>query len=79
MEESKELAEGEITSKGSLRGKRVNDTGNGKEFRIRRLGTMPYWEIYFYPGGQVPRELHGYWTSEHLAKTKIEAYLSKDK
>lgn len=71
------LKEGETTSKGDLRGAKVTETAGGKELRIRKLSSgMAFWEIYYYPGGEVPAFLKGSWTSEEIAKKRIDTYLS---
>ena len=71
------LPEGELTSKGDFRGAKVTQTAKGKELRIRKLSSgMAFWEIYYYPGGEVPAYLKGSWTSEEIAKKRIETYLA---
>jgi hypothetical protein len=70
------LPEGEVTSKGDFRGAKVTETAKGKELRIRKLSSgMAFWEIYYYPGGEVPAYLKGSWTSEEVAKKRIARYL----
>lgn len=69
-------AEGETTSKGDFRGRKVGETKSGKEIRIRKVASgMAMWEIVFYPGGELPAMLKGSWTSEYDAIKRIERYL----
>lgn len=70
------LPEGEVTSKGDFRGAKVAETSSGKELRIRKLASgMAFWEIYYYPGGEVPAYLKGAWTSEEVARKRVNTYL----
>lgn len=68
--------EGEVTSKGEFRGKKIAETPSGKEIRIRKVASgMAMWEIVFYPGGELPDILKGLWTSEYSANKVIQQYL----
>ena len=49
----------------------------GKEIRVRKHGKNPSWVIYFYPGGQLPKELDGQFTALDMATHAISVYLSK--
>lgn len=79
-EENKTYEEGELTSKGTLKGKKVGETPGGKELRTRKIASgMAMWEIYYYPGGEVPNYLKGSWTSEQIALNRIKMYLDSKK
>lgn len=49
-------------------------TPNGKEIRMKKdaYGIR----LVFYPGGEVPQSLQGYFTSEEFAKSAIMGYLN---
>ena len=52
-------------------------TARGKELRLRLIPNTTLYEIYFYPGGEVPKELQGGFTSVDRANKEIEIYLAK--
>jgi len=53
------------------------ETKGGKTISVRHdsMGTM--WKICFVPGGQLPAELDGSFTSQDAAKQAVELYLAK--
>lgn len=57
--------------------KTVKTTARGKEYRTRVADQSPLFEVYLYPGGQMPKELKGLYTSEGEARAAIDAYQRK--
>lgn len=49
------------------------ETKKGKTVRLYSEGNG--WKIKFYPGGEVPEELSGIFTSEGIATKAIQQYI----
>lgn len=54
--------------------KTTRTTERGKELRIKTKENSALLEVYFYPGGQVPKALSGAYTSHEEANKAIRAY-----
>lgn len=54
--------------------KTVKSTARGKELRIKVADNTSMFEVYYYPGGQVPKALSGLYTSHAEAMKAIGAY-----
>lgn len=52
----------------------LKTTEKGKELRIRPIENKSGYEVYFYPGGQVPMALTGAFTSHSEALKAISLY-----
>lgn len=53
------------------------ETKGGKQVKVRHDEQGSFWHIEFVPGGQLPAELSGKYTTEHDAKLAVELYLIK--
>lgn len=53
----------------------VGKTAAGKEIGYREVGKNCFKEICFKDGGQVPKELGGYWTDIMRMKAAIGTYI----
>jgi len=45
-----------------------------KEFKARRIGTIPAFEIFLEGGGPVPAALSGHYTSENIAMNAVRSF-----
>lgn len=57
----------------------IAKTGKGKEIRLAPANNVQGFELKFYPGGQMPKDLKGVFTSRKEAEKVVQAYLAKSK
>ena len=53
------------------------ETKGGKGIAVKHDAMGTLWHVEFVPGGQLPKELSGKFTSDNNAKHAVEQYLAK--